>query len=134
MNYRVVNGNKRFERSQIRGFLILFFIFGIIGKSNAQTYNNFHSQANQVLWVGYWKFCAGDSINWADQKYVYQHWQLLRLKKRTIINKHQGVFWLKTRVEFVKSAQNKPIVLHHYMFNAASEVYWDGVNINKSII
>lgn len=132
MNYRVVNGNNRVEKSQIGGFWILLFAFGMVGKSYAQTYNNFHSQSNQVLWIGYWKFRAGDSTNWANPKYAYQHWKLLRLKKRTIINKHQGVFWLKTKVHFTKNAQNNPIVLHHYMFNAASEVYWDGVNINKN--
>ncbi|OJJ23571.1 hypothetical protein BKI52_04190 [marine bacterium AO1-C] len=76
-----------------------------------------------------WKFHEGDSTSWSRPDYNYQNWEPLRLNKRLILNKHQGIYWLKTNVLLPSNFQGS-LVFHYYLFNAACEIYWDGKYID----
>lgn len=114
---------------KVSGCLLILWISW--GASQAQTTNDFQTSTDRVLWLLDWKFQAGDSLQWKQPTYSYVHWPRLRLRQRYILNEHQGIFWLKTKVN-VSSDAASPCVLHHYVMNSATEIFWDGISIYQN--
>lgn len=78
-----------------------------------------------------WKFKTGTNASWADPKFNDSEWKELAGLDNINFDTTNNSFWVRTTIKIPADLQNQDIYLAFKKFNAAVDVYADGVYIGS---
>ncbi|MEP6904003.1 MAG: SpoIIE family protein phosphatase [Actinomycetota bacterium] len=118
--------------------IVLIFLFSF--STFAQNENEFSLSAekfagNQAFELNkpFWKYYAGDNVDWAKPEFDDSEWRFLdpsKLNAESLGKDWDGICWLRTRLTVDESLAGQPLSLMLWQYGA-SEIYLNGALIQK---